>query len=595
VGLREVLAELDVKVRGAGAVTAANRELDRYVQSLAPADAAIEDLRVKQAEAADMASRLGQRLRGLQSAEGADAAEVEQLRRAQFRAQDAAKAYGQEISALEQKEREAAAAARKLQEDTAALPGAIAPVAEATGKASDQAKTWQERLRAWATPANLAVAGLAAIAAAATAVASAVRAAVEMLGELIDEGHELANLAARLNVSTTELQRWRFIAEQTGLETTALTSSFGALARNVEAASHGGGPAVRDFRRLHVALRDGNGELRDQGELFADTVRALAGVEDRTRRAAIAQRIFSEGGTQLLALIDEGPEAIDRLSGRFDELGGGLSEDVVAGAEEAHDSMAEFDVILTSLRSRLAQYILPTLNRFLTWASDFVTNASAVVGRSSALWIVWRALEPVAAILLNQLTMLGLMIWAVVRPALQAFLVFEDLVTAFRGGRSEIGALVEQWLRAHGVALTFGGAVDQVGLAFTRFEASVARALATVASMASVLPGLAPLLGPLAASLGDVATRAEDELATDERIATATEAGRLFSRKVAGDPTIAERAREAASSVSVTHAPTYNITSHDPEGVRREIEAYDRRSNRAAADALPLAPAPAGG
>lgn len=591
-GLREVLAELDVKVRGAGAVTAANRELDRYVQSLAPADAAVEDLRVKQAEAADMASRLGQRLRALQAAEGADAAEIEQLRRAQFRAADAAKGYGQEIAALERQERAAAEAARQFQADTAALPGAIAPTTDATRQASDQTKTWQQRLREWATPTNIAVAGLAAITAAAIAVGHAVRAAVEWVGELVEEGHELANLARRLNVSTTELQRWRFIAEETGLENTALTSSFGALARNVEAAAHGGGPAARDFRRLGVALRDSNGELRDQGDLFRDTVVALAGVDDRTRRAAIAQRIFSEGGTQLLALIDEGPEAIDRLSSRFDELGGGLSEDVVAGAEEAHDAIAEFDVILTSLRSRIAQYVLPVVNRFLAWANDFAASTGEVVGRSSTLWIAWRALEPVAAILLRTFGLLAVAIWMAIRPAAQAFLVFEDLVTAFRGGRSEIGELVEEFLRAHGVALTFGGAVDEAGLAFLRFEVRAASALQTVAALASAIPGFGAAFAPLSAMFGDVATRAGEELAGEERIATAAEAGRLFSRKVAGDPTIAERAREsAASTTTITNAPTYVITSTDPEGVRREIEAHERRRLREAADALPLAAA----
>lgn len=589
--LRDVLAELDVKVRGAGAVTAANAELDRYVQSLAPADAAIEDLRVRQAEAAEMASRLGQRIRGLQAAEGNHAAEIEQLRRAQFRAADAARAHGAEIAQLERAEEEAAEAARKYQEDTAALPGAILK----TGEATQQTGTWvqrlEQRMQNLLDPTNLAVAGLAAIAAAGYAVARGVRAAIDELGELIDEGHELANLAARLNVSTTELQRWRFIADQTDLEATALTSSFGALARNVEAAAHGGGPAAADFRRLGVSLRDGNGHLRTQGELFADTVRALSTVTDRTRRAAIAQRIFSEGGTQLLALIDEGPEAIDRLSTRFDELGGGLSEEVVAGAEEAHDALGEFDVLVNSFRSMLAQQVLPVLNHFLAWWSDYASGIGRALERSSAMWLAWGALRVAGSGVEIVLTALARNLYALFRPLVVAVLFFEDFVTALRGGRSVIADAYEE---STGGTETLLGALDRLGLGWERVEARAARALATMLeglSIAATLTGADPNnnLSSLALAWRDRAAIEESEADDADRSASAREAGRLFSRKVASDPTIATRNRDAAASVSATIAPTYIINAHDPDGVRREIEAHDRRRAREAADALPLA------
>lgn len=591
-GLREVIAELDVKVRGAGSVRAANAELDRYVASLAPADARIEDLRVRQAEAAEMASRLGQRLRGLQTAEGDNAREIDQLRRAQFRAQDAARAHGEEIRRLEQEERDAAAAARKLAEDTARLPDEVARLAREEEGGAAATGSWTDRLREWVNPQRLAVAGMAAMAAMAITVGHAARAAAEELGELIDEGHELSVLADRLNVSARELQRWQFIGDQTGLRAEALTSSFGALARNAEAAVHGAGPAVRDFRRLGVTLRDANGHVRDQADLFRDTIRALAGVEDRTRRSAIAQRIFSEGGTQLLALIDEGPEAIDRLSARFDELGGGLSDDVVAGAEEAHDSIGEFHVILQSLRSRLAAAVLPTLNRFLRWASDFAAQASMVVGRSSTMWILMRTAAPFVAELVRQVTMLGAVLWAMVAPLLRGFLVLEDFVTALRGGRSRIGEFVEQLLRAHGITMTFGGVIDQAGLAWTRFQVRASTAIATLLAGLSAIPGASAVLAPLASSWADRAASAAEELATGERIAEAREAGRIFSRRVAADPSIAIRNREAAEAArSTTHNVTYNITGSDPEAIGREVDARERRRLREAADTLPLAAA----
>lgn len=287
-------------------------------------------------------------------------------------------------------------------------------------------------------------------------------------------GDALGHTATALGLSTQELQEWRMAAAGAGVSAEQLTPAINALRRNAEAASHGAGPAVRDFYRLGISLRDSSGNLRSTNDLLAATVEGLSGIDDPTRRAGMAMRLLGEGGARLGPLLEGGAEGVAAAREELERLGGGLSDETI---DATHDFAAEtlaLDTAITGLRGRIALFFLPimsALNRAMATItgafsrladhSRLLEASIAVLGTAMVASGGSAALAWIAAAL--PFIVLGLLVAGLI-------LVIDDLWTGLAGGQSvllDLGLAFEAWsdsvvdgpLRAvaDAIDLIFGG------------------------------------------------------------------------------------------------------------------------------------------
>jgi hypothetical protein len=622
VALREVLAELDVLVRGNPDVQRANALVDQLTATVAgPTNAALETFRVRQAEAAEMASRLGNRIRALQRSGSANAQQIEELRRAQLRATDEAARYGSQVDRLRRAQEQLARVQDRLEDqaraEIATRRAGGAELARVQDRLEQQARAEIDARREGAIAADRTAAAsrgmgaamgeAAAVVGTAAAVAGTAYAAYSQLadaiGQVIERGDQIAAASTRLGLSARALQEWQYVAERTDVSADALEGAFGRLARNAEAARAGTGPAAAAWRELHVRVRDASGGLRSQEAIFSDTISALSRVEDRTHRAALAQQLFGRQGTELLGLIDAGPERIDELRARFAELGGGLSQDVVDGASAADDAMRDFDLAMESLTGSLAVSVLPGIARgieaFATWIARF-----SELARTSSL--VETAIGGLAAALVALVAVTA----PVTIPTLLAagsllvlFLAIEDVVTAFRGGESVFGSWVEWITSLTGHSFTFATQVEAIGVAWDQAVARGSEGLASLLEQAAAVQSALGIGdGELAAAAGSArtqagiaraqATRSLGELAQREQ---ERQAARIAGPPPATVEGAAARARGRTAEATTVDQRT-SIVIHgatDPQAVGREVDRVLRERQREALDTLPLAPEPA--
>lgn len=472
-----------MKVRGLGDVEAAESAIDRFVASARPAPTVLENLRIKSGQAGEQAARLAGLLRGAERAWSENHAEIRNVERALERATaaggDNAHVVAHLTNQLERLQAADAGAAREIDRLRLATMRARDEAEEFSTSARGMQETAARNSREFGTlGGTLRGFGgvLTAVAAGAAIAGGAVYAFAQRIHEVIELGGEIDDTAQRLGMTTRAVQEWRYVAEQAGVGAESLSRSIRTLGRNAEAASHGAGPAAADLRRLGVSVREAGGQLRSQEQIFADTLQALAGIEDHTRRAAMAQRIFGESGTELLPLVNEGAAGIQRLRERFRELGGGLSADVVQGAAGAGDALTDFRLAMTSLQGVLVANVLPGLTRLVEMIATGIGRFSEMTRNSSALETVLGGLAVAATALAVALFPVYSTVLLVIAPFAALFLVVEDLVTMFRGGDSVIGEFLDSLfgvgtaeqvvvrVTAAWKALTetIGGAVDAV-------------------------------------------------------------------------------------------------------------------------------------
>lgn len=269
------------------------------------------------------------------------------------------------------------------------------------------------------------------------AVAQGVRHFVQ---DMVDTGDELDKSSRQLGLSATELTEWRHAARLAGVD----ANVFGAaMAKTADAAQRNHAA----FRQLGVRTRDQAGQLRPLSELFEDAGVALAGLDNETRRAALAQQLWGEQGRRLLPMFEGGREGIAAMRAEVRRLYGTDLDRLAEQSAAASDAQTRLDMVFDAMRTRLALFLLPALTEGLGNMIEWGTRALEAARRSSIFEAALGILGAVAvAAALATIGAWGppLLMFALVAAAIGVVvLVVEDLITMFRGGRSVIGEFLD--------------------------------------------------------------------------------------------------------------------------------------------------------
>jgi hypothetical protein len=258
------------------------------------------------------------------------------------------------------------------------------------------------------------------------------------VNELRDTGSELRNTSMKLGLNTQEWQRWSYVA---GGASEELATGIRFLQKNAVEAAEKGGEAGQVFGKLGVQVKDVSGHVRDTGALLRDTGFAIAGIKNPAERTAAAMKVFGRAGTALLPIFAKGRDGVAALMQEFDELGGGLSNEALDVLKESGKASKRFDTAILGLKSRLAVELFPVLTQLvgygvkgvvwfqkLTAHTNFFKAAMVVLGAVAA-----KAALAMLAPWLPAIAIIGSVI-----------LLVDDLITAFRGGDSATGRLIDK-------------------------------------------------------------------------------------------------------------------------------------------------------
>lgn len=226
-------------------------------------------------------------------------------------------------------------------------------------------------------------------------------------------GAELQDYSDRLGVSAEELQRWNYIAMQSGLETEQLTKSMSKARDAIGTALTGGSNTATTA--LQALLGDLSKLPQDTSQGFQVIINALADVEDSTLQAYYANEIFGEKlATDLIPLINQGAGTIAKFNNEFEQIGY-LSNEQVQSLADFDDQMNIVNSRLALAKNELGIALLPLVEKFTEILTDVVVPAI----KNLANWFD-NLSEPMQNIITG-----GLMLIAVLSPM---FLIMSKIV-----------------------------------------------------------------------------------------------------------------------------------------------------------------------
>jgi hypothetical protein len=211
--------------------------------------------------------------------------------------------------------------------------------------------------------------------------ALSVREFVQFTKAAIDAGDAIGKAAKTANVSAEALQELRFaFGDLSGVTDKEVDLSLQRFNRRLGLAAEAGGPAVKTFDAIGVSLRTMGGELRGTGSVLDDALQALADIESPATRAAKASELFGdEAGPKLAVALNGGIGALRAARDRARELGLVLSDDLIAGAEEAQDKLTELG---QQVKTQFQTIVLENTDNIISWGTafgDLAKNVADVV------------------------------------------------------------------------------------------------------------------------------------------------------------------------------------------------------------------------
>lgn len=266
-------------------------------------------------------------------------------------------------------------------------------------------------------------------------------------GQILSEGLNIDRQAAQLGLTTDEVQRFRYVAEQAGIEGDALGEVFGGLAQRASQAADSGGDAARRFTDLGIELTDSQGHLRLTTDLVLDAADALQTMGPGTEQTATAIALFGDKGRQLLPLLSQGRAGIQRMTDEFDQLGGSLDGETIDSISEItrefnRAKQAVMGALMPAVRflvdglKRIVEKARPVIDRF----KDFVSNSHAV--RAALIAAGVAAVAVAAGIVMAWGPVVAIMAGVVVSAVLLG-LALDDVITTFEGGDSVIRRFID--------------------------------------------------------------------------------------------------------------------------------------------------------
>ncbi len=184
------------------------------------------------------------------------------------------------------------------------------------------------------------------------------------LGAKIDTAHEI------LGLSTTDVQKYGFLAKATGVDTDTFVQTLGRLQQNLERAQSGIGPTALALQALGLSAKELAALPVDQQILKLSD--AFAKYADGGKNAALATELVRNGAQTLLPAFDKGSEGIKTLTDAAVNAGTIMTSQTVTALAAVELKGITLKASLEALGGTLVAD-----STGLSTFSDYLTNASS--------------------------------------------------------------------------------------------------------------------------------------------------------------------------------------------------------------------------
>lgn len=234
----------------------------------------------------------------------------------------------------------------------------------------------------------------------------------DAIDQVTEFGDSLTDLTNKTGIATEELQKLKFAAEQSGSSFEDVQTAIKKLQLWQEKIVQGGREEFKTFYQLGVSVTKTEGGLKSATDLLMEVADAFQKVNSDSERTALAIKIFGKSGTSLIPFLRGGSAGIRGLFTELEDLGGIMSEDMVAASDKYRDNLAKLKVGFMGVKIAIAEELLPKLielqEQAISWWKENKIEVKATIKDldklASVLAVVLKLLWDIGVVLKDVFT-----------------------------------------------------------------------------------------------------------------------------------------------------------------------------------------------
>jgi hypothetical protein len=297
-------------------------------------------------------------------------------------------------------------------------------------------------------------------------------AAVGAVARFMQVGSALDDMSQRTGVAASELSTLGFAAKMTDTSLEAVQGSLVKMQRFMGDVSDGGAAAVATLSRLGMTTEQLNGLTPDQQ--FKAFAEAISKVEDPTLKMNLAMGVFGKSAAEILPLLNEGADGIEKFQKEAERLGLVMSDDMAASAAAAGDAIDTVMMAASAAAVKFGAALAPAVTIVAKVLSEIVASSPGLIqafaGGAVALAAFVGAMK-------------------VLNVAMDLYAKRQVIVLALSGPKG--------WIALAGAAVIAGGAIAALTSQFGSYNTELAQAQKSQKALAEGNMGAA---GPAAGS-----------------------------------------------------------------------------------------------
>lgn len=169
----------------------------------------------------------------------------------------------------------------------------------------------------------------------------------------------------RLGMSRKAYQEWDYVLSQAGADIDSMKIGMKTMTNQIGKATASADTAGTAFEGLGISFDDIKGKSRE--DIFSMAISALQGMEDQTKKASIAQKLFGRSGQELIPLLNQSAESTDQLKNKAHDLGLVMSDEAIDAGVNFHDTMDSLQRALGTMTSKIGVAVMPTVENFANY------------------------------------------------------------------------------------------------------------------------------------------------------------------------------------------------------------------------------------
>jgi hypothetical protein len=182
-----------------------------------------------------------------------------------------------------------------------------------------------------------------------------------LVNKTMEAGDRIDKMSQKIGMSRKAFQEWDYIMSQNGGNVESLQMGYKTLATQMNNIQKGSKESTAIFQKLGVAVKDNNGQLRSQEDVFNDSVRALQKIQNPTEKAIMAQKLFGKSALELKPLLNQSADAVDGLRQKANDLGMVMGDDAVDASVKLKDAIDTIQRTFSAFGNQIGAELMPTI------------------------------------------------------------------------------------------------------------------------------------------------------------------------------------------------------------------------------------------